>query len=273
MKRILFVSAGTPFSKGALAFLKSMQEEEPIQVTGLFFSHIDYNAMISVSHIPAATPYVRLQEQEQHDVQADKAVFARFCADHYLKYQIHPNHDAWDRHLFARTSRFSDLVILSGELFYKGVEASQPNLFMQEALHAAECPVMVVPEDYTPVEHLVIGYDGSRNSLHAIKQFCYLFPSYTELPTEFVYIKDEASQEIPDIELIRDFSAWHFGSIGFSKLHTKAAHYFTDWIRKKQQVMLVCGSFGRSPFSYMAKSSFASQAIHEHKIPVFIAHI
>ena len=26
---------------------------------------------------------------------------------------------------------------------------------------------------------------------HALKQFTYLFPGYTELPTEFVYVKED----------------------------------------------------------------------------------
>jgi len=36
--------------------------------------------------------------------------------------------------------------------------------------------------------------------------------------------------------------------------------------------LLVAGSYGRSAVSDLFHSSFAEQVIHEHKMPVFIAH-
>lgn len=272
MKRILFVSAGKAFPESAFNFLKSLQEQDSISVTGLFFSALDYNSMISVSHIPIGTPYLRLKEGELHEIRANKEQFARKCTGSYLKFHIHDNEEPWDNHLFARETRFADLVVLSGKAFYEEIEAAQPNLFLQEALHTAECPVMIIPEHFVAPEHICIAYDGSRDSLYAIKQFCYLFPRYTELPTEIIYVREETSKDIPELELLKDFSRLHFTSMSFSKLHFKAAGYFADWIGGKQRVMLVSGSFGRSPFSYIARQSFARQAVHDHKLPIFIAH-
>lgn len=52
---------------------------------------------------------------------------------------------------------------------------------------------------------------------------------------------------MPDMELLRDFSSRHFSSINFSRLHFKSARYFATWIGEKKNVLLVSGSFGRSP--------------------------
>lgn len=272
MKRILFVGAGKEFPKGAFRFLESLAGEGRISITGLFFCTIDYEAFNTVSQIPVVAPYVRLREKEMEELQANKAVFARKCSDNHLTFHVHPNEEAWDSHVFARESRFSDLVILGAEQFYGEVDPSQPNLFLREALHAAECPVMVIPEDYTAPEHLVIAYDGSRDSLHAIKQFAYLLPGYTELPTEFIYVKEDSSADIPDKDLLSEFSRLHFSSMSFSRLHFKSARYFAEWIAEKKSVMLVSGSFGRSPFSYIARESFSRQVVHDHRMPIFIAH-
>ena len=89
------------------------------------------------------------------------------------------------------------MVVLSGELFYAGLDNEQPNTFLMEALHACECPVMVIPENYTPPQ---------------------------------------------------------------------------QGLSEKKHVLMVSGSFGRSPFSYTIKHSFSEQVIHDHKVPVFIAH-
>ncbi|HEV2352912.1 MAG TPA: hypothetical protein VGR89_01605, partial [Puia sp.] len=203
MKRILFVGAGKEFPNGAFRFLESLDDDRYLNVTGLFFNTIDVEAMASVSHFPVISAYDRLHERELEMLHANKAVFARKCADAHLHYQVHPNEEGWDIHLFARESRFSDLAVLSGEQFYGEVDPAQPNLFLREALHVAECPVMVLPEDFSEPGHLVIGYDGSRDSLHAIKQFAYLFPNYTDLPTEFIYVKEDDRTDIPDLDLLK----------------------------------------------------------------------
>jgi len=272
MKRILFVCTGEKLPTGAIAFLQSMQVQDPICLEALFFCPLDYDQLASVSHVPGVAPYLRLRDKEIDTVNNLKETFSRECQAHHMKCHVHENNERWDKALFIKESRFSDLVVLSGELFCDDGGIRQPNMFLEEALHAAECPVMVVPEKYVPAEHLVIAYDGSKDSLFAIKQFCYLFPQLTDLPTEMVYVKDEASDHIPDIELLKQFSRWHFDSMGFSKLHFNAAHYFTSWIGEKQSVMLITGSFGRSAFSYITRRSFAELAIREHAMPVFIAH-
>ncbi len=272
MKRILFVSTGHEFPNGAFSFLQSMQDYEPVSVTGLFFSPMEYGPMATASHIPIAAPYLRVKGREKKVVDENKAQFVRLCELHHIKHQVHANEEEWFKDILARESRFSDMVLLSGELFYSDISSEQPNSFLQEALHVAECPVMVVPENYSPLERLMIAYDGGRESLHAIKQFCYLMPQFTDLPTEFIYIKDEDTKAIPDIENLKTYSRLHFSSMNFSKLHFRADEYFATWIGEKQNVMMVSGSFGRSSISYLAKPCFAQQVIRDHKMPVFIAH-
>ena len=62
----------------------------------------------------------------------------------------------------------------------------QPNFYMIEALRASESPVVVVPENFSRIDHLAFAYDGGKESMFAIKQFTYLFPNLTDLPSEFV---------------------------------------------------------------------------------------
>lgn len=272
MKRILFVCAGDNIPKGAFAFLQSLRQEEPVSVTGLFFCPIDNEAFAVVSQVPVAGPYLRLKEKEKKILDANKAQFARQCDEHHIKYEIHCNEEEWYKDILAKESRFSDLLLLSAELFYDNIESEQPNSLLQEALHVAECPVMIIPEDYTPFEHLAIAYDGTKESLYAIKQFCYLLPHYTDLPTEFIYAKNDNTKDIPDIDSLKSYAKLHFSSMNFSKLQFKAASYFATWIGEKQKLLMVCGSFGRSSFSYVTKRSFAEEMIRDHKMPIFIAH-
>jgi hypothetical protein len=272
MKRILFVSTGEKFPKGAFNFLRQIVEKESICLTGLFFCPLDYEAVASASYVPIATPYLRIRDHERDIVNKNKQLFAAECQTLHIKQHMHENDERWDIALFAKESRFSDLVVLSGELFCEDGGQRQPNMYLQEALRVSECPVVAVPEEYKPVQHLVIAYDGSKDSLFSIRQFCYLLPHFTDLPTEVVFVRDESSESIPDLENLKLFTRLHFSSMGFSKLHFSAAHYFATWIGEKSSVMLISGSFGRPSFSYVTKRSFAEQVIADHGMPVFIAH-
>ena len=272
MKKILFVCTDHHFPNGAFDFLISLHQTEKVAVTGLFFSPMEYGPVATASQIPIDSPYRQLKEKDRKVVEDNKALFVRQCSLNNIPYQIHANEEQWEKDTLGKESRFSDLVLLSGELFYPEMSTGQPNSFLHEALQVSESPVLIIPEHFAPLQRLVFAYDGGKESLHAMKQFCYLFPQYTDLPTEIVFVKDDDKEEIPDLDNLRGYGRLHFNSMGFSKLHFKHADAFAGWIEEKQQVLMVSGSFGRSSFSYLTRHSFAGKLIHNHKVPVFIAH-
>jgi hypothetical protein len=272
MKQVLFVGAGQQFPKGPFAFLNSMQQEERVHARALFFKPVDQGSLVAVAMSSGLTPILQLDEKEEETIAIHKTLFAKECAQNNIGFSIHESDQPWDRNLLVRESRFADLILISGELFFADTGTRQPNAYLQETLHAAECPVLIVPETFSSIGHLFMAYDGSRESCYAIKQFCYLFPNLADLPTEIVYIKDEADQTIPELDNLKQFSRLKFNSMSFSKLHFKAAEYFATWISERQHVLLVTGSFGRSPFSYLAHRSFAEDVIRDHQLPIFIAH-
>ncbi len=272
MKKILFIGTGNDFPRGPFAFLQDMHRHEPITITGLFFQPIDFQAEIRVGFIPVLEPYNLLKEKEKAAVKTNQDIFASECRQHNITAHLHSHDGDWDKALIRRESRFSDLLILSADLFCSEVDGNQPNILFHEALHAAGCPVMIVPENYQSPRHLIMAYDGNIDSIFAIRQFTYLLPHLTRLPTEIIYIKDDQTENIPDAENLRSYAQLHFSNLNISKLHGKASGFFTDLIRKNEANLLVTGAFGRSSFSYMTKPSFADKAIHDHSLPVFIAH-
>lgn len=259
MKHVLFVSASQEFPQGAFNFLRIMKQNERVNARALFFKPVEYAPLSAV----ATNRGVDL---------ALRGLFARQCKDHYISYTINENEQSWDKDLLIKESRFADLILISGELFYADAEGPQPNQYLREALYAAECPVLIIPETFTTVEHLFMAYDGSKESIFALKEFCHLFPQLCDLPTEIVYVNEEAGDAIPELERLRQFTCSKFNSMNFAKLHFKAAEYFASWISEKHNVLLVSGSFGRAPFSYFIKRSFAEHIIQDHQLPLFIAH-
>ncbi|HLK29100.1 MAG TPA: universal stress protein [Puia sp.] len=272
MKKILFVCDGGNFSNGAFEFLKTINEAEPVLATGLFFAPLDFQQLVAVSYIPIAAPFVRLKEEEEMLVKKSKSEFEKQCQLNGIKYNIDDKNEEWLADLFAKQTRFADLAIISEELFCADIDSSQPNSFMQEALRIAECPVVLAPEHFKKLDRIIVAYDAKKESIHAMKQFCYTLSSLTDKPAEFVYVKDEDTEDIPDVELLKEYSRLHFGSLGVSKLHFNAHKYFSTWAESKNNSLLVTGAFSRSTISNFLKNSFAGEVIHKHSMPVFIAH-
>jgi hypothetical protein len=261
MKQILIVGSGHHFPEGPFGFLRSMQEFERVHARALFFLPVDYSVLAAAASGADLTPILELEDNEKEWITTHKMLFARQCERQFISHSEHDHDEQWSRDVLVKESRFADLILVSADFPY-----------LREALHDAECPVMVVPENFSVPEHLFMAYDGGRESLYAIKQFCYLFPGLTDLPTEILYVRDDVTDNIPDLASLQEFSRLKFNSMSFSKLHFPAREYFATWISEKKHVLLASGSYGRSAVSYLGKRSFVEDIIHARQLPVFIAH-
>jgi len=272
MKQILIIGAGHQLPKGPFAFLRAIRENERVHARGLFFRPVDYSALAAAGASNNIVPFLELEDNEKEVIERHKTLFAHQCEESNIPYSLHANDSEWDKNLFIRESRYADLILISGQHFYAETDKGQPNEYLRDALNKAECPVLVVPENFKTIGHLFMAYDGSRESIYAIKQFCNLFPGLIDLPTEILYIHEDAGDTIPDLENLQQFTRLKFDSMSFSKLRFNAAEYFSTWISEKKNGLLVSGSFGRSTLSYIGKRSFAEDVIRDHQLPVFIAH-
>jgi hypothetical protein len=272
MKKILLLCDGDHFPSGATRFIRQMRDKEPIYVKGLFIQSMNVADIMPVGFFPVTGPFERLVQQEQQLIRKSQDQFVEAFENCGIKFEIHPHTGDWDRELFVRESRFADLVVISEELFCANSAETQPNYYMIETLRVSESPVVVVPENFKRIDHLAFAYDGGKEAMFAIKQFIYLFPDLTDLPSDFVHIKDEAADAIPERALLGEYTFSHFEAQNTSKLHFDPKKYLTKWLGTKKNVFLVSGSFSRSAVSNVFRKSFAEKVIAEHSCPIFIAH-
>jgi len=272
MKKILFLCDGENFSKGAFEFVKQISVKESVVVKGLFFTPIDIDQMIPISFVPIAEPYVKLKKHEKELVQKSEARFVELCEASGIRHVAHAYLNEWSKEFLVEESRYADLVVISEELFCSDALDRQPNYFMEETLRGAECPVVLVPENFRGIERVAIAYDGKKESMFALRQFANLFPYLLEIPTEIVHINEDKTKGVPKLDLLREYTSAHFETQYTSRLQFDPKKYFSSWIDNRKNVLLVTGSFSRSAFSNMFKESFTSKIISLHSCPVFIAH-
>jgi len=273
MKKILLAFDGTHFSDGAFEFARRMNQSSPVLLTGVFLPQINYANLWSYAEGVAGPSYIPLLEGEETiAVQKNIAKFESLCKNNDIDCRVHKDFTEFALPALRKETKFADLLILGSESFYENLGISEPNESMKDALHGSECPVLIVPEKFEFPGTNVLAYDGSDDSVYAIKQFSYLFPEFGSNDTLLVYAKEEVSRKFPDEQYIEELAARHFPDLNLLKLQLKPKDYFNTWLKDRKGAILVSGAYGRSVISQVFKKSFVSDIIRDHKLPVFVTH-
>jgi nucleotide-binding universal stress UspA family protein len=274
MRKILIAFDGKHFSEGAFEFAKQLNEKNKILLTAVFLPQVDYANLWSYSGGGMSGPiFIPLVEGEDTEaVEKNIKRLESLCVKNSIEFRIHKDFYDFALPELKKETRFADLLIIGSESFYENLGTAEPNDYLKDALHGVECPVLVVPEKFDFPQSNVLAYDGSESSVFAIKQFAYLFPELTDNVTVLIYVKEKGDGEVPDKINIEELTARHFSDLTLLRLEANPKKYFSSWLMENKNTILVSGAFGRSSFSRAFKKSFVAEVIHDHKLPVFIAH-
>lgn len=275
MKKVLLAFDGTNFSEGSFEFVRRLNEYAPLLVTGVFVPQVDYANLWSYAAAAGGGGgvYVPLVENEDNE-REEKNIrhFEELCKHHGIAYRIHKDFYDFALPELKKESRFADVMIISGELFYKRVVESDHFEYLRDVLHTSECPVVVVPEQFSFPDNNLLAYDGSEESVYAIKQFAYVFPELASNHTLLVYAEAHDDKPFPSKEYITELASQHYKDLSFYRTEANPKKYFSSWIAEHKSTLLVSGSFSRSVLSQVFRKSFVTDIIREHQIPVFVAH-
>jgi nucleotide-binding universal stress UspA family protein len=273
MKKILLAFDGTNFSEGAFEFAKRMNEESPVLLTAVFLPQINYAELWSYAGSVTGAYIPTLEEDETNLIQKNILRFETLCRKNDLEFRLHKNYSENVIPILRKETRFADLLIIGSETFYQNLGINDPNESLRDALHASECPVLVVPEKFEFPSTNVLTYNGSKDSVYAIKQFAYLFPELCNNETILIYLNAEDEIDLPDEDLIEEFAGRHFPNLTLTSLEIEPKKYFSSWIMERKKSVVISGAFNRSVFSQIFKKSFITEVIADYKLPIFIAHL
>jgi len=272
MKKIILAFDGTNFPEAAFEFASKINELQPVLLTGAFLPQVLLANLWSYS-TPGGAIFIPLDDSEEDDlVQQNIQRFEELCKAKKINYTVHK--DFFDLGLSAleKESRFADLLILGSEEFYNNSGKAEIDSFLELALHDVKCPVLLVPKHFSFPQKLILCYDGSEESVFAIKQFAYLFPEFLNIPALLVYATKKNDEDFPEKYSIEELVKEHFKNLSFLKLVADPKTYFNTWAKEKKGAMVISGSYSRSGLSQIFKKSFMKRVIADHQLPVFIAH-
>jgi len=272
MKKLLLVFDGAHFSEGAFKMANFLHEQEQMLVTGVFLQPIDFRDMVGYSSMGAASPVsVTPYPTDESAITQNMARFAERCQQAGMEFRSHRDTDMFALQELQKESCFADLMILSSEIFYDNVGKEQPNDYLKRILRQTECPVLLVPENYSLPSKILLAYDGKPEAVYAIKQFTYLFPQLYQWDTKLITLEEEG-EEFPHQDLIIDLASKHFANLTMEIINDESKKTFHTWIKSHKEYMLVAGAFGRNELSNIFNRSFVSDVIRDHSVVVFVAH-
>jgi hypothetical protein len=272
MKNILIPFEGDHFPQETLDLVRDLNDLAPLHLTAAFVPEIDYAELFSVSAALPGMTFMPESQDEDVVITRNSEKLEEFCSANHIMLSVHKDRLDFALPLIRKETRFSDLMIMSSQHFFDNIGVSQPNAYMKQILQTTECPILLLPEKFQLPDNIVLAYDGSAASVYAIKQFAHLFPEFSATKTIFVYLNGAANERIPDRTNMEEFASACFSDVHFLHLQMDRQDFSSTWLPALGKTWLVAGSYGRSELSQLFSKSFITSLIHDHKMPLFIAH-
>lgn len=278
MKKFLAVFDGFNMSKSTLDYAIQLTQVADANLVGVFLDDAIYRSYNVTKVIRSNTNYdEKMKELDAKDKKKrDEAAqqFQKACSKAGIRYSIHRDKDIAINAL-KQESMFADLMVINEFETFTRYKQKSPTRFMKDLLIDVQCPVLVVPDKFKPVDKIVLLYDGGPSSLYAIKMFSYLFGGSVNLPVEVFTVKEDymATTRVPNNKLMREFIKRHFPRANYTITKGSAEEQITGHLRNhKENELVVLGAYRRSELSRWFKTSMADTLMQELDTPLFIAH-
>jgi hypothetical protein len=212
-----------------------------------------------------------LQDKAIRDAAA--ADFENACRKAGVEHSVHHDYKIALQEL-KHESIYADMLIIDARETLTHHTEKPPTRFMRELLSEAQCPVLVVPAKYKPVDRIVLLYDGAPSSVQAVKMFSYLLPQMKQLDTESITINPpNASLHIPDNKLMKELMKRHYPDAKIKVSKGQAEEEIIKYLKQaKGNMLVILGAYRRGTVSRWFRTSMADKLMKDLKLPLFIAH-
>jgi len=278
MKKFLSVFDGYKMSTSTLEYSIQLTKSANAHLVGVFLDEFIYHSYsvynVLTSEKDAEAVITQLDEKDR--IKRDEAVlqFQKACVKAGINYSVHRDKDIAIQEL-KHESMFADLIIVNENETFTRYKEKPPTRFVKDLLGDVQCPVIVVPAIFKTIDKIVLLYDGSPSSLHAIKMFSYLFSDLRGLPVEIFSVNDYymAPLRLPGNKLMREFIKRHFTKAVFTIEKGIPEEQIPGYLRNhKENELVVLGAYQRGELSRWLKTSMADILMKELDTPLFIAH-
>jgi hypothetical protein len=277
MKKIIAAFDGLKYSESTRDYAIFLAKQTNTHLVGVF---MDDPAYTSYKIYELITESGATEEKLKKFEAKDKATrmaasqdFEKTCQKEKLEYTVHHDHNI-AIHELKHESIYADLMVIDSKETLTHYEEKLPTRFMRDLLGDAQCPVLVVPAKFKPINKIVLLYDGQPSSVYAIKMFSYLLPQLKHLETEVVSVNPYiSSMHLADNKLFKEYMKRHYPKTKFTMLKGFAEDEIVKHLKQTgQNTLVVLGAYRRGTVSRWFRESMADVLMKGVKLPLFIAH-
>jgi nucleotide-binding universal stress UspA family protein len=277
MKKIIAAFDGLKYAESTRDYAVNIAKQTNAHLVGAFLDdslHTSYKIYdILVADGNSAAKLKVLEQKDADTRKKASADFEKYCELAKLEFTVH--HDKKIAiHELIHESIYTDMVIINAHETLTHYTEKAPTRFIREFLIDAQCPALVVPQKYKPIEKLILLYDGKPTSMHALKTFSYLLPSLKHLETEVIVVKEVGNTlHVPDYKLMKEFMKRHFPKATYTVIKGLAEIEIVSHLQQeKANALVVLGAYKRGAVSRWFRESMADVLMRTMKMPLFIAH-
>jgi nucleotide-binding universal stress UspA family protein len=277
MKKIIAAIDGLKFSESTMNYAVHIAKQLNAHLVGVFLDDPTYTSYkIYDVVVKEGVSEAKLKQYDEEDAEKRKEAATRFesvCNDAGINHSVHHDRDIALRELLHE-SIYADLLVIDSHETLTHYEEKQPSRFIRDLLAEVQCPVLLVPHKYKPIDKIVLLYDGEPSSVYAIKMFTYLLPLFKNTDTEVLCVKTvNKTAHLPDNKLMKEYIKRHFPKVDYKVIKGFAEVEIVKHLKIfSPNVLAVLGAYRRGKVSRLFHESMADTLIKETKLPLFIAH-
>lgn len=277
MKKFLAVFDGYKMSKSTLEYAIQITKITEAHLEGVFLDesiYHSYNLPEEMSnHKDLENVILELNRVDDNKRSEATKLFRKRCEEEGILFSLHKKDNMTIREL-KNESMYADLIIINQHETFTTQKEPLPTHFVKDLLGDVQCPVLVVPVLYKPVDNVVLLYDGAPAALYAIKMFSYILGNPQNFPVKVFTVKEKNKSEfyMPDNKEIREFIKRYFPKATFAVASGNPEAEISGYLgRLAKNQLVVLGAYQRSEISRLFKVSMADILMKELEIPLFIA--
>jgi len=277
MEKIIAAFDGLQYSESTRDYAINLAKQANTHLVGVFLDDPTYTSykiydLISKEGV-SEDKLNQFEEKDKATRAAASANFEKACQQAELEYTVHHDRNIAILEL-KHESIYADLLVIDSKETLTHYSEHLPTRFIRDLLSDTQCPVLIVPKKYKPIEKLVLLYDGEPSSVHAVKMFSYLLPQLKHLDTEVISVNPlNAHLHLPDNKLMKEFMKRHYPNAKYTVMKGWAEEEIVKNLKDtSENTLVVMGAYRRSAVSRWFRESMADTMMKEVKLPLFIAH-
>ena len=278
MKKIVAAFDGLKFSQGTCDYAIELAKMNNTHLVGVFLEDPAYHSykiyeLITEEGTVMDDKRAFLDEEDDRTIAASALYFENACKKASLEYTIHKDRNIAIQEIL-KESIYADLVIIDRSETLTHHPEEVPTNFIHDLLPDIQCPVLLVPHKFKPIDKLILLFDGEPSSVHAIKMLSYTMPELKKFSTVVVTVNEfRQKSHIPESRLMKEFMKRHFPTASFITLEGLAEAEIVRFLKEqKGEPLVVLGAYRRGKVSRWFRTSMADILMEELEFPLFIAH-